>query len=414
MLTHVPLYQEVFQRMLELTRQEKLRRTAVQRLALLVTGLLAARSCALSRVAAELLALDLTRATQAESLQRRLRRTLSDQRLTASQCYEPILAEVIDWDALRAQKQPVLLIVDESSCTDRIHLFRVSLAYWGGALPLAWASWEQNVAQPEQAYWHHVDDVLARVAAVVPADLTVTVLADRAFDIPPFVDRIAAYGWHWIVRAKAESDLRFRDRFGQEADLAGLVRFHVPGPNRRWKIRGHVFKKAGWRVASVVAVWAASCDEPLVVLTDLPPSWDVIATYRRRFWTEPGFRNDKSHGWQWEASQVVSLERHQVMLVAFAWATLLTLCLGVSAARERLAALAHRPCRKRPHDHGIRRPQHARSSIFTLGLQRVRCYLYRTLTAVISWVLPDPAAPSWNDHWFARQFQLYLFETVRP
>lgn len=135
MLTPVPLYQEVFQQMVELTRKEKLRRTAVQRLALLVTGITAARSCALSRVAAELLELDLTRANQEESIQRRLRRRLTDQRLTAARCYERFLAEVIDWESLRAQKQPALLIVDESSCSDRIHLFRVSLAYWEEPCP---------------------------------------------------------------------------------------------------------------------------------------------------------------------------------------------------------------------------------------------------------------------------------------
>jgi hypothetical protein len=259
-----------------------------------------------------------------------------------------------------------------------------------------------------------MDDVLARVAAVVPADVRVLVLAERAFGIPLFADRVATSGWHWIVRAKAESELRFRVRFGQEADLAGLVRIHIQGPNRRWKIRGNLFTKAYWRLASVVAVCAAPCDDLLVVLTDLPACWDVIATYRRRFWTEPGFRHGKTHGWQWEIIQVVSLERHHVLLLAFAWATLLALCLGVTAARERLATLAHQPCRKRPHDHGIRRPQHARSNIFSLGLQRIRRYLYRTLTAVITSVLPDPAAPSWNDHWFTHQFQHDLFETGRP
>ena len=49
----------------------------------------------------------------------------------------------------------------------------------------------------------------------------------------------------WIIRGKAESDLRFRDRFGTEVDLAGLLAYHLPAPNRRWKIRGQLFKKSG-------------------------------------------------------------------------------------------------------------------------------------------------------------------------
>jgi hypothetical protein len=414
MPAHVPLYQETFQTMLALTRQAKVRTTSVCRLALLVTGMIAAQSCVLSRIAAELLALDLTEATLGESIQRRLRRTLSDAQLTAATCYEPILRHVIDWAEVARVGQSVLLIVDESTREDTVHLFRMSLAYWGGALPLAWASWEQNVPQPDHAYWTQVDAVLNRVAALVPAHLEVMVLADRAFDIPPFIDRVAERGWHWLVRAKAESDLRFRDAFGQEADLAGLVRYHLPGPNHRWKIRGQVFKKAGWREASVVAIWAPGYAEPLVVLSDLPPRWDLLAHYRRRFWIEPGFRNDKSHGWQWEASQVPTLARQQTLLLAFAWASLLTLCLGVAAAQDRLAAVEADRQAPHPETHGPRRPQHARASIFTLGLQRARALLYQTLRCALTWHLPDIHAPSWTDCWFGCQFKRFLFQTVRP
>src|SRR5205085_6797602 len=94
MPAHVPLYQETFQTILALTRPAKVRTTSVCRLALLVTGMIAAQSCVLSRVAAELLALDLSAATRGESIQRRLRRTLSDAQLTAATCYEPILRHV--------------------------------------------------------------------------------------------------------------------------------------------------------------------------------------------------------------------------------------------------------------------------------------------------------------------------------
>ena len=37
-------------------------------------------------------------------------------------------------------------------------------------------------------YWRRMDAVLDRAAACVPAGLDVILTADRAFDIPPFVD----------------------------------------------------------------------------------------------------------------------------------------------------------------------------------------------------------------------------------
>ncbi|MDQ6738819.1 MAG: transposase, partial [Actinomycetota bacterium] len=85
--------------------------------------------------------------------------------------------------------------------------------------------------------------------------------------------------------------------------MHALVTRHLRCPGQRWKARGWVFKDAGWRAASVVGMWARGMKEELVVLSDLPAEWAVLGYYERRFWIEPGFRNDKSRGWEWEASQ---------------------------------------------------------------------------------------------------------------
>ncbi len=112
------LYQEVEQQMLTITAEADLRITSVRRLALLVTGIIAAKSCVLAQVAAELAALKLTQATWADSIARRLRRTLNDPALTAATCYEPVLPRVIDWPAVLCGSRRVVLIVDESSNTN--------------------------------------------------------------------------------------------------------------------------------------------------------------------------------------------------------------------------------------------------------------------------------------------------------
>ena len=149
MPAQVPLYQQVLEQMTHISQHSAIRITTVRRLALLVTGIIAAKSCVLSQVAAELLALDLTEATWADHITRRLRRTLNDTALKSSTCYEPVLAQVLDWSALWQGGRQVVLIVDESSKADQVHLLRVSLAYWGGSVPLAWAVWEQNQSLPE-------------------------------------------------------------------------------------------------------------------------------------------------------------------------------------------------------------------------------------------------------------------------
>ena len=254
MPTHCPVFQEVFQRIRTTATPQQLPYAACCRLALLVTGILAARTTVLAQIAAELEALRLTRATQTESIARRLRRTLNDPRLTPNVCYDPLLDQGIDWDDVLRGRRQVVVILDESTKTDQVHLLRASLPYWGGSLPLAWDLWEQNVPLPEGEYWHRVELVLARVAAHLPQGLDVVVVADEFFAIPSFVDRLTRYGWHWVLRVTPNGSHRFRDYQGRESGLGARVRQQVRQPGQRWKARGAVFKDAGWYPASVVAM----------------------------------------------------------------------------------------------------------------------------------------------------------------
>jgi hypothetical protein len=405
------LYQEVYQQIKTTTAPYGVRRTSVVRLALLVCGILAARTCVLTRVADELDGLDLTAARQPASIGRRLRRTLNDRLLTAATCYTPVIRSVVTASLLASRVREVVLVLDESSHTDRIHLLRVSLAYRGGSLPLAWVLWPQNTVQPAGSYWRAVERVLTTVAAILPADLPLVLLADRAYDVPAFVDAMTRRGWSWVVRTKAGSDLKLRDRAGREHGLRRLVTRHLARPGQRWQMRGLAFKTAGWRRVSIVGVWARGQAEPLVVLTDRRARMAVIALYRRRFWIEPGFRQDKTAGWQWEDSQVTDLAHQERLVLALAWATLVSLCLGSAHAEERLTLALAQP----PHPAGTRPPRHrphARQSLFTLGLSQVRRSLYRGW-AGICWMLPDLHETSWTRQWERVQLTRYV-ETVRP
>jgi hypothetical protein len=382
---------------------------SAERLALLVTGLVAAQSCVLAKVAAELDVLALTGAVWVESIERRLRRTLNDAHLTAERCYAPLLAQAIDWRQAQDRRGRIVLIVDESSKRDHIHLFRLSLPYRGGSLPLAWAVWQQNAPLEGGAYWGHVEAVLARAAALLPAGVAVVVVADRAYAVPALIDRLAGYGWHWVLRLTTTGSHRFWPERGEETGLRQVLAQRLHQPGRRWRARGRLFKDAGWRPARLVGVWGRGAKEPLVVATDLPAEWEVLALYDRRFWIEPGFRADKSRGWQWETCQVRTVARHAVLLLALAWATVLVLCLGAGEAARRLRHLAQRP----PRRHGGRwrtaKPQPAGESLFTLGLRQAQHWLRPTPRRPWRRRLPDLAAPSWTDQWYAHQARRFIF-----
>jgi hypothetical protein len=409
------LYQEVFQKLTTETRGRGLNKNARRRLAWLTVGIIGARSCVTAAIAKELHALGLTRAREVDSVERTVRRILQDERLVPETCYEPVLRSTIDWFSLLWDGHHLVLAIDESSQDERVHLFRVSLAYWGGSLPLAWALWPQNQKQPDGTYWQKVDAVLARVAALLPRGLDGRVTADRAYDIPSFVDRIAAYGWHWLVRCKVNGTMRCRDGQGREEGVRERIRREVGRPGQRWKGRMQVFKEAGWREASVVAVWEPGADEPLVTLSDLPVRWELHATYDQRFWIEPGFRTDKSKGWHWEDNQGPDIERQNILLTAMAWASLVVLCLGRAEADRRLET--QRPRADRRADRGRRpaKPQPAKDSLFTMGWHVAHRWLYQNIRSHLRWLLDEISPLSWTARWFQSQAHLFIFyKTVRP
>jgi hypothetical protein len=403
------LYHDIQSQITQCCDATTLPAASATRLALLVTGIIAAQSCVLAHVAAELDTLALTDASGPESVGRRLRRTLNDAQLTWEACYRPLLTTTLEWPRPHDACDRIVLILDESSHTDQIHLLRLSLPYRGGSLPIAWSIWTQNVPLPAGTYWEHVEAVLAQAATVLPPNREIVVLADRAYAVPALLDRLSARGWHWIVRLTTTGSHRFWPDRGEEMGLGDLIARHLPRPGCRWRSRGRVFKDAGWRPTKLVGIWGPRAKEPLVVLTDLAAEWAVLACYERRFWIETGFRNDKSRGWHWETCQVRGLAHHAVLVLALAWASVLVVCVGADAATSRLNQLADVAPRRQGDRWRTAKPHPARESLFTLGLRQIRRGLYAARHRRWRWRLPDLTAPSWTAQWRSSQSHRFVF-----
>ena len=136
----------------------------------------------------------------------------------------------------------------------------------------------------------------------------------------------------------------------------------------------------------------------------------MLALYERRFWCEPGFRNDKRKGWQWEASQVQGVAHHERLLVGMAWASLVTLVVGVEAAAAAVARLAERARRR----HGRRCATRAKAcSRWGCGRCGTGCIRRRAVRCAGSCRNLD--APSWEQQWYHYQASRLIFgQPVRP
>jgi hypothetical protein len=183
------------------------------------------------------------------------------------------------------------------------------------------------------------------------------------------------------VRAQGQTRLRHAD--GSTVALRDLLR----QPGTRWAGSGQAFKKQGWRPVSVVAYWRARCREPLLLVTSLPAGWDVVRQYRLRSAIEALFRDWKTSGWQWEASQVRDVAHQAVLVGILALTTLLTLCLGEEAADTLVA---------QPAQGGVRRPWHARESLFRLGRDRLWQRVWQEDVSPLHWELRHFGTSNWS------------------
>jgi hypothetical protein len=351
-------------------------RSSRERLALLVRGMIEAHSACPARIAAALRKLGVCQAKTA-SLERQIRRLENDPEVQASLCVHPFARAHLRW----GRPKRLVLLLDPTSQDQRVVMLTAAVWYRGRALPLAWACWPANTPLSGPRFWQRVGALLKEVASLLPAGVPITWLADRAFGTPAFTDQVAAYGWHWVVRVQGQT--RYRDQPGRERTLRELVN----GPGSRAKGRGRVFKKHGWRHASVVAFWGRKFTAPLLLVSDLPPGWDLLALYRRRYAIETEFRDYKSSGWQWERGQVMDLAHVERLLVGMALATWLVVCAGAQEAAEALAASPTGKRRTLPHE--------GKRSLFTLGLQNFAHWVRQL--GPLCWRLPDWDAPNWSD-----------------
>ena len=356
---------------------EQIDASSLERLTLLIVGIIGAESASPARIARALDQLGLSEA-KPDSIERRIRRIENDPEISAALCLHPTARHHLLW----GRPRQLLLIIDPTTQDDRVVMVSVSVWYRGRALPLAWAIWPANTPLTGNGFWTRVAALLDLVAELLPAGVPVIWLADRAFGTPAFTDLLTERGWSYVVRV--QSHTKCRDRCSVEGAVGKMVKH----PGRRSKLWGEVFKKRGWREASVVVYWGRRHKKPLCLVSNLPPNWWLIGLYRRRYPIEATFRDYKSHGWHWEQGQVTDLAHLERLLVGMALATWAALMAGTQMATE----LLNQPAT------GRRRtvPWEGKRSLFYLGLHRLQTMMVGTRLSLVHWQLTDWEAPNWQ------------------
>lgn len=354
-------------------------------LALFSLGMVVARSCAVTAVAAVLaIALDRLVNTVRQQLREfcweaEAKAGEKRQEIVVESCFVPLLR----WILSRWHGTQLALALDATTLGDRFVVLAISVVYRGCAIPVAWTILAAGKKHAWRREWLRM---LRLLHPAVPPTWTVLVLADRGLYARWLFRRIVRVGWHPFLRINKGGTFRPADR----AHFVSLNSF-VPQTGTSWCGTGIAFKTPECRLAcTLLARWEEGHKDPWLILTDLPPHACDPCWYGLRMWIERGFKLTKRGGWQWQATRMTEPERAARLWLVVAVATLWLVSVGGEAeANEPESAVD--PLAALPAQTRQRRATRLRSvAIFHQGLIRLVLAMIEHAPLPFGLFIPEP------------------------
>lgn len=298
----------------------------VRNLAWFSFGMVLARSCSVTAVAAQLA--DLL-GHKFDTVKQRLREWYCEataktghhrRELDVRSCFAPLLHWILaDWPS-----RQLALALDATTLGQRFVSLDISVLYRGCAVPVAWRILPAREKHPWKDEWL---TLLKDLRRELPKDWTVIVLTDRGLYAKWLFQAIQRQGWHPFMRINTQGSFRPQGQ-KQRRPLLALV----PAVGGRWQGVGEAFKDAPKRLrCTLLARWDEGYADPWLVLTDLPPESAEVCWYGLRAWIEQGFKRLKSGGWNWQQTHMTDPGRAERLWLVLAVATWWCLRVGGEA-----------------------------------------------------------------------------------
>ena len=336
----------------------------------------------------------LSRALQAQSVQRRFARWLNNKRIDVHSLYAPLIQEALTgWG-----KAPFYLALDTTLLWDRYCMICLSVIYRGRAVPLVWQVLEHGSAQVAFRVYR---PLLQRAAALLPRHRgKVVLLADRGFADVDLLRLCRDLDWRYRLRIKSNFLVYRRGH--------GSARVEQLLPKQKGKaIFLHSIHLTGQRYGPVhlALVRPPGDEDPWLIVSDELSGLQTFEEYGLRFDIEENFLDDKSNGFQLEASKLRSAPAIERLFFGLAAATLYLVAQGSEVVAQG---------RRREVDpHWFRG-----SSYLKIGWQWLKHALHKGWRLITRWCLtggedPDPAMASRRQYEQSRQkFQKFTCQTM--
>ncbi len=249
-------------------------------LAWMMVGLLCAKTVGLGAWAS----FAVSRAQYAQSVVRRFRRWLANNRIKPEPLYGPLIAKaLVSWMGKR-----VSVALDTSLLWNTSCLIRLSLIYRGRAVPLGWRVIEHGSAA---GAFETYKAVLEEVQSHLPLACKVVFLADRGFADTQLMSHLRQLGWHFRIRIKANFWIHPSHLASFQVGEIALK----PGHMCFWQGVSMTDKHFG--PVHLAVARPRDSEEYWYVISDEAAELKTFEEYGLRFDIEENFLDDKSNGW---------------------------------------------------------------------------------------------------------------------
>lgn len=258
-----------------------------------------------------------SRATKAQSVERRWQRFLVNERVRVTALYVPlVLLALSGWSGHR-----LYLALDTTVLWDRYCMIHLSVVCCGRAVPLLWRVLEHGSAT---VAFDEYQRLLRKARWLLRHHPDVMLLADRGFANHQLLQWLTTSGWHYCLRLPCDVVIQGARRYPTavgamyppvgEARLYRQVRLWVDGTHQ----------------CNLVLATVKGAKDSWAVVTDEPPTLEILWQYALRFRVEELFLDSKSGAFELEGSKLRSAQALERLYLVAAMALLFATTHGMA------------------------------------------------------------------------------------
>jgi len=268
-----------------------------------------------------------SRATKAQSVERRWQRFMENGQIAVVAIYIPlVLVALSGW-----KQQRLYLALDTTVLWDRFCMIHLSVVCCGRAVPVVWRVLEHGSAT---VAFGEYKPVLRRARWLLRQHPDVMLLADRGFANHELMKWLRQSSWHYCLRLPCDVFVHTTRRYPVMVETL----YPPLGEARLYENVGLWLD--GMHRCNLVLATVQGAKESWAVMTDEPPTLQTLWQYALRFRVEELFLDSKSGAFQLEDSRLRSaaaLERlYLVAAIALLFATTQGMAVQLAGLRQQV------------------------------------------------------------------------------